>query len=440
LDQEDQLISQLTATLAADAGNAGAWSTLGAMLRRRGRLEEAIACHRRGVELMPWNAGIWTNLGNALLDAHRLQEALEAHDQAVALAPDDVMLRFNRIVALRQAGRFHEALAAMDSALQHEPATPRLLWERALARLQIGDYVGGLQDYEARWQLHADRLPPRRGRSWSGEPLDGKTILLSTEQGFGDSLLAARYVPLVRARGGRILFECHAELRRLLAGLEVEALVAPGSVTDGFDFQAAQMSLPGLCGTTAASIPPPVRVTIPEQARAKAARVLGRAEPGVLRVGIVWSGRTSFADNRRRATTLTRFLRFAEVPGVRLYSLQKGPPETELASLASGRQLIVPLGEHLEDFADTAAFLEQLDLVIMTDSAVAHLAGAMGRPIWNLLQHVPYWIYGSNDDHTPWYPSMRLFRQSADGTWNSVFTAAADALAVHALSHAGAGA
>ncbi|QCO17386.1 tetratricopeptide repeat protein (plasmid) [Azospirillum brasilense] len=423
-----QATTKLEALLAANPRDDGAWSMLGHLLRRAGKLEGAIACHRRGLEVAPENAGIWSNLGNALVEAGRFDEALAAHGEALRLEPGAANLLFNSAVALRKAGRFKDTLAMIERAAADGTSTPELRWERALTRLQIGDYVHGFADYEARRGLASYHGRPMSGRDWNGGPLDGRALFLFAEQGFGDAILAARYVPLVKALGGRVLYECHPELRRVLSGLGVDAVLQPGSPPPAFDAEASQMSLPGLFATTLASIPPPVTLTIPDSSREKAAHRFGAREPGTLRVGIVWSGRVTFADNGRRATSLARFLRFAEVPGVRLYSLQKGPPEAELADSGVAGCLVTPLGPELDDFADTAAMLEQLDLVIMTDSSVAHLAGSLGTPVWNLVQHVPYWIYGFAGDRTPWYPSMRLFRQGPGQDWDPVFARAADAL------------
>ncbi|UKJ75121.1 tetratricopeptide repeat protein [Azospirillum brasilense] len=423
-----QATTSLEALLAANPRDGAAWSMLGHLLRRTGKLDGAIACHRRGLEVASENASIWSNLGNALVEAGRFDEALAAHGEALRLEPHAPAFLFNSAVALRKAGRFKDTLAMIGRAAAGGTATPELRWERALARLQIGDYVHGFTDYEARRGLAAYYGRPPSERAWNGGSLDGRTLYLFTEQGFGDAILAARYVPLVRERGGRILYDCHPELRRVLSGLGVDAVLQPGDPPPAFDVEASQMSLPGLFGTTLASVPPPVTLTVPDSSRVKAAHRLGAREPGTLRVGIVWSGRVTFGDNGRRATSLARFLRFAEVPGVRLYSLQKGPPEAELADSGVAGHLVTPLGPDLDDFADTAAMLEQLDLVIMTDSSVAHLAGSLGKPVWNLVQHVPYWIYGFSGDRTPWYPTMRLFRQGPDQDWEPVFAQAVDAL------------
>ncbi|MBP2302739.1 glycosyltransferase family 9 protein [Azospirillum picis] len=421
-----QFLGMLEAILRADPRDAGAWSTLGVLLRRSGKLNAAIACHNRALEFAPENASIWTNLGNALTEAGRLAEAVDAQQEALRWEPCNPRVMFNGIVGLRQAGRFAEALALIDRA-GGQAADAALRWERALVRLQIGDYVHGFGDYGARRSL-----PSYNGRNavlpvWDGKALRGRSVFLTSEQGLGDALLMARYLPLVKALGGRVLYEGHEELRRVLSASGIDEYRSWGGPVDG-DVEASQMDLPGLFDTTMASIPPPVRLRVPEDARRKALGILGPREPDILRVGIVWSGRVTFADNARRATGLAPFLRFAEIPGVRLYSLQKGPPESELVELGPAGRLVVPLGPDLEDFADTAAMVEQLDLIIMTDSSVAHLAGALGKPVWNLVQYVPYWIYGFSGTWTPWYPSMRLFRQGVDLDWRPVFDAAAAAL------------
>lgn len=424
---DEQLVSGLEDALRANPRDGGAWSTLGVVLRRLGKVEEAVLCHYRGLEFDPGNGGIWSNLGNVLTDIGRYDEALNAHAQAMRLTGDNPQLLFNALIAKRKSTAYREALLMLDKALAAEPTSATLRWERALTLLQIGDYAEGFRDYEYRRLIPTYRTRPTPGQPWDGSPLNGRRIFLSTEQGFGDTLMAARYVPLVKAMGGRILFECHPELRRALAGLPVDEFVPAGTDFPAFDVQASQMSLPYLCGTRFDTVPPPTPIHIPPDARAKAARVLGPATPGELRVGIIWSGRVTFADNARRATTLSRFLRFGIAPGVRLYSLQKGPPEEQLDQLSS-RLLVTPLGPHIDDFADTAAMLEKLDLVIMTDSSTAHLAGSLGTPIWNLVQYMPYWVYGERGQGTPWYPSMRLFRQGRDQDWEPVFDAAMDAL------------
>jgi len=421
-------VDLLERMLAANPRDGGAWSTLGVLLRRTGQLHAAVACHRRGLEFAPNHAGVWSNLGNVLTELGRYQEACDAHEQAFRLSPGQSSTLFNYAISLRKAGRFAQAVEVLGMALALEPNNPDIQWERSLSLLQDGDYAQGFAAYESRLRIasYRNRIPP--GTPWDGGPLNGRTILISTEQGFGDALLMCRYLPLVKARGGRVLFECHLELQRVLSGLEgVDGFVQAGGPLPPYDVHASVMALPGLLGTTIDTVPPPARLTMQDQDRAKAAQLLGPADKGVFRVGIVWSGRVTFADNKRRAANLDRFLSFVGVPGVQFYSLQKGQPEEQLTQ--SGAHLLVkPLGPHLNDFAETAAVVEQLDLVLMTDSSVAHLAGSLGAPVWNLVQYVPYWIYGFYGESTPWYPSMRLFRQGQDEDWDPVFAAARTAL------------
>ncbi|MGF7176644.1 tetratricopeptide repeat protein [Azospirillum doebereinerae] len=403
------------------------WSALGSLLRQQGKVQQAIACQHRALEFDPEHSGAWTNLGNVLADQERYDEAIAAHEKAVTLSKGAFSHVVNYTVALRHARRFERAVQVIDHALKVAPGNVSLRWDRVLTLLQLGRYEEGFRDYDCRLDLpsYQNRKPP--GVLWDGSPLDGRTILLNTEQGFGDALLTARYVPLVKARGGRVILECHPELRRLLDGLPgVDAFIPAGSELPPYDVYCPLMSLPERLGTTVDSVPPPTPVSVPADARAKAATLVPKT-PGILNVGIIWSGRVTFKDNTRRATTLSRFLRFLEIPKVRLFSLQKGPPEAELETLGT-TTLITPLGPHFQDFADTAAALERLDLIIMTDSSVAHLAGSLGRPVWNLLQYMPYWIYGDKGSTTPWYPSMRLFQQETPGDWDGVFADAGQAL------------
>lgn len=403
------------------------WSALGALLRQAGKPEAAIACQRRALEIDQRHVGAWTNLGNVLGDVERYEEAVAAQEHAVVLSGGNANLLSNLVVALRHGCRFDRALEILDVALCARPNDPQLLWDRALTLLQVGRYAEGFRDYDSRLSLPSYQNRIAEGPMWDGGPLNGKTILLTTEQGFGDVLLTARYVPLVKARGGRVLLECHPELQRLLSGLEgIDGFVHAGTAYPAYDVHCPLMSLPHRLGTTVETVPPPTRLTVPAEAREKAARLVPGPD-GTIKVGIIWSGRVTFKDNARRATTLSRFLRFLDVPKVRLYSIQKGPPEAELETLGTST-LITPLGPHFNDFADTAAVLERLDLVIMTDSSVAHLAGSLGRPVWNLLQFMPYWVYCDKGATTPWYPSMRLFRQTTPGDWDSVFAAAEQAL------------
>lgn len=412
--------------LADQPGDADAWTALGVLLNQGGDRDAAALRHRRALAVAPTRSAAWGNLAVALMGGGRHARAAACGRMAVATAPDDPTAYFNLAAALYKTGDFAADKVALDRLIQLQPDNPSLLWGRAQVRLHEGDYERGFADYECRYWLPEYHYRIHRGPRWDGGPLDGRFIMVTVEQGFGDTLLMARYLPMLKARGARrVMVELRGELRRLFAPMAgVDAFIEPEAApTPIYHVHTSIMSLPHRFGTTVGSVPPPVRLTIPDEARAKAARLLG-PDDSRLKVGIVWSGNNAFSDNAIRATTLNRFLRFLEVPGVAVYSLQKGPPEEELRSLPPGTP-IVALGPDLDDFADTAAVVERLDLVVMTDSSVAHLAGSLGTPVWNLLQHVPYWVYGRSGATTPWYPSMRLYRQGPDEDWEPVFDAAA---------------
>lgn len=435
LTAETLTVDLLERMLTANPHDGGAWSTLGVLLRRNGQLHAAAACHRRGLEFAPNHGGIWSNLGNVLTELGEYEAANAAHEEAFRILPDAPSTLLNYSITLRKMGRFPQAVAVLDRALKADSSNAVLQWERALSLLQNGQYEAGFEAYESRLRIPSYRNRRPEGTPWDGTPLNGRTLFVSTEQGFGDALLMARYVPLLKRFGGRVIMECHPELRRVLSTLEgVDEFLPAGAPFPHYDVHASLMGLPLLLGTTVETVPPPTRLHVPEDACAKAADLLG-PDQGLFRVGIVWSGRVTFADNTRRATSLDRFLGLIGVPGVQFYSLQKGPPEEQLAKLGTNK-LITALGPNLNDFAETAAVVQKLDLVLMTDSSVAHLAGSLGTPVWNLVQHVPYWIYGFTGDRTPWYPSMRLFRQGLDEAWEPTFAAARAALGEAAAAKA----
>lgn len=404
------------------------WNNLGVAYRRAGRYALAVGCYRRALELRPREANFHGNLGNALKDLGRVDEAVAAHRRAVAAAPEDAGGWHNLGIALREAARYADSLEAFGRALQLDPRQRRVEWDRAISLLHLGRFDEGWRAYEARWLL--GELPERRPElpRWQGEEPLGKRLLVLPEQGFGDTLLALRFLPLLQQRGAEVWLESKAELWRLLQGARyLDRLVRLDEPALDPHWRVPMMSLPGLLGIDdGAALPPPVPLAVPRAAEAKVGRLL-RPYAGRLKVGIVWSGSVTFKNNRNRAVPLERFLPLAEIPGVQLVSLQKGPPEQQLRRQRA-QPLVFDLAPHLADFADTAAACRQLDLVVMTDSAVAHLAGALGVPVWNLLNHVPYWLYRGEAATTPWYPSMRLFRQPRPGDWDSVFGQVAAAL------------
>jgi hypothetical protein len=424
----ERALSLARAAVAAQPQQPGLWNALGVALRVTGRQAAAVPCYRRALELDPRGADALSNLGNALKDLGRHAEAIKAHRAAIRLRPVAGSW-CNLGVALRESNRFEEALAAYDEALRLEPQHGEAHFDRAQALLGMGDYERGWPAFDWRWQTaEAGAMPKFPAPSWDGRPLPGGTLLVWPEQGFGDSLLSARFLQPARQRVGRVVLGCKPPLLRLFDGLPgVDQLLSIGSPVPPSAAHSPIMGLPRHFMQSLDELPPPARLRVPEEARAKLQPVI-KAIKARLKVGIVWSGSVTFRANARRATEVSRFLSLAEVPGVRLFSLQVGPRAPDLEA-AGGLPLVIDLAPLLTDFADTAAAIEALDLVVMTDSAVAHLAGSLGKPVWNLLPHYAYWLYLRQRPDSPWYPSMRLFRQPRPGDWDSVFAQVRQALA-----------
>ncbi len=415
------------ALVAARPDDARAWTMLGVSLRATGHPAAAVPAYRRALALSPEAGGVLSNLGNALKDLGRLDEAVAAHYRAVQVDARNPTTWQNLGVALRERGDLKDALAAFQHVLNLAPDHVTAHTDRAQIHLMLGDFAEGWAEFEWRWKLPELKPPAYRQPRWTGADMPEATILLWPEQGFGDTILGARYAPLVKERVGQVILGCRPELKKLFETIPgVDKAMAVGEKLPEFDVHCPLLSLPGLFNTDLETIPPPTEFLVEEERRARLAPVFA-PYGDKLKVGIVWSGSITFKSNHTRSASLDRFLSFAEVPGVQLFSLQKGPRAPDLDQLRA-RSFIVDLAPHLGDFADTTAALDELDLVIMTDSSVAHLAGSRGRPIWNLLAYVPYWLYLRERDDTPWYPSMRLFRQPKPGDWDSVFRDAKTAL------------
>jgi len=422
--QYDKAVKGYRFLLQFEPHDSSLWSNLGAALRGVKQYAAAVGCYRKALDIKPNDAGTLSNLGNVLKDMNRVEEAIVFQEQACACEPENAQYRMNYAVALREAKCFEEALTVFNQLLTEEPDNAGYQWERGLIHLYLGNFKQGWIDYEARWRT--GELPVRDFHcpQWQGEPLQGKRILLVAEQGYGDTILAARFIRQVKAESPAFIgFECKPELEPVFATLEVDAFIPPKDKTyqEGeFDYYCPLMSLMGVLGIDESNIPPPVAITVPEEARAKCQKLFQFFNKKI-KIGIVWSGSLTFRDNEKRATSLEQFLLLAEMPNVQLFSLQKGEREKDLQEY-SALPLVYDLSKHLNTFGDTAAVIEQLDMVVMTDSSVAHLTGSMGKTIINLQQYKPYWLYYPETEGTPWYPSMKIIRQESPGDWESVFS------------------
>ncbi len=421
--------------LLLNPADAGAWLNLGVSLRTMKQFVASAAHYHRSLAIRPDDGGAYSNLGNVLRDMDRIEEAIAAHEKAVSLDPENSSYRYNYAMSLRDARRFKEALKQLEICLEsctgpkYSRQWAKLEFDRSLVLLYLGQFKKGWEAYESRW--YTGDLPDRLEcfPCWTGEALTNRKLLLFAEQGFGDSILAARFLPWLRekkARNGHITLVCRQPLHRLFDALPVDEMMTIETLNQqlqkgeaDYDYQGSMMSLPGLYGASLRKLPPPAHLTIPAQAREKFSW-LKRSFQGKLKVGVVWSGSITFAANSKRAVSLERFIDLAMIPGVQLFSLQKGPKEHDLASHCA-LPLIVDLGSQVNDFAETAAAIDALDVVVMTDSSVAHLTASLNKPVINLLNYKPYWLYFPEGERTPWYPSMRCIWQTTSGEWDDVF-------------------
>jgi tetratricopeptide (TPR) repeat protein/SAM-dependent methyltransferase len=432
----DEAVASYRRALELNPRSASAWSNLGEALKKQGRLDEAAASIGKALALQPELAVAHSNLGNVRQAQGQLDQALACYERALMLQPDLAMVYAN-MGNLREAqGLQRDAAACYERALELRPAfdVARLNW--SILKLLEGDFAAGLPDYEKRRLLH----PPRNFAQpqWRGEPLRGARILLHAEQGLGDSLQFLRYVPMVQAAGGEVILEVQASLRRLAAelpGMDAEHLFAAGDSLPEFAWQCPLMSLPLAFRTRVESIPASVPyLTFPAEAWRKAEALPWPAEG--LRVGIAWAGSPAHLKDRFRSIAPTLLRPLLREERIRFFSLQVGPRAGELAELG---EAVTDLAPRIEDMADTAALTMQLDLVIAVDTAVAHLAGALGKPVWVLLPLAPDWRWMLGREDSPWYPTMRLFRQERLGDWAGVIGRVCDALQEFRRESAGKG-
>lgn len=370
----------------------------------------------------------WFHLSRALRDLDRLADAEATARRALALAPHESLPHNHLALVLREQGKIEDAMTEARQAVTLAPDDAEAHVHLALCLLTAGHYEEGFREYEWRARLKEGLLPGAHlaAPTWDGGPLAGRTILLVGEQGLGDTLQFCRYAPLVAALGGRVILAVQAALADLCRSLDgVAAVVASGETLPPFAVHAHLLSLPRLFGTTPATVPAtgPYLAADPRRAARwrEALASLG------FRVGIAWQGNPKGAADKGRSIPLRHLLPLARVPGVSLVSLQKGHGTEQLADVPAD-VVLVDAGARCDTFADTAAVVANLDLVIASDSAVAHLAGALGKPVWIALKAAPAWRWGLAGESTPWYPTARLFRQPRPGDWASVFSQIADAL------------
>ncbi|HVT87896.1 MAG TPA: tetratricopeptide repeat protein [Tepidisphaeraceae bacterium] len=394
-----------------------------------GRFEEAAKSFLRASEINPQDLMARANYAISLAKSDQVERALPVL-QEIAPKMNSPELYFNLGNVYRMLLRLDEAIAAYDKALSIKPDFASAHWNRGLTLLLAERFLEGWKEYEWRFRLAGRKSMPFVGPAWNGsmESLAGKTLMIGSEQGFGDAIQFARYIPIVAKHAARVVLVCQPELRILMKSVPgLSHVMSPGDSIPKYDTHAALMSMGRLLGTTIDSIPADVPYLTADPMKRQAWRERLDQMGKTKKIGIVWGGRPTNANERHRAIDLAEFQPLVDVPGVTLISLQKGPPAEQIKTL-SWKDRLVDWTSQIIDFSDTAALLAELDLLITVETAVAHLGGALAKPVWTLIPSFPDWRWLRDRSDSPWYSTMKLFRQSERGQWGPVIQKVANSL------------
>lgn len=417
-----------TRALALKPDHAEAFYNRANTRRDQGRFDDALSDYDSALRCSPSYAEAYLNRGIECARRDELARAVVDYDNALAIRPDFAEVHYNKGNALRGLGRLDEADAALGRAIALKSGFAEAHTSRGITRLLQGRFAAGWADYEWRWRT-PEFGPPRAfaAPAWRGDgELRGNTILVHAEQGLGDTIQFCRYVPLLAAKGAKVVLEVPDALKALMTTLGgVSAVLGAGDVVPPYDVHSPLLSLPGAFGTTVETIPATIPYLAADPAKvARWADVLGPKR--LPRIGLSWSGRASYLLDRHRSVGLEQLAPLLAAPA-EFIALQKDLRGSDRAALAAHAR-VRHVGDLLADFSDTAALAQNLDLVISVDTVGAHLAGALGIPTWILLPFIPDWRWMMSRADTPWYPGARLFRQPAPGDWTTVVAQVADAL------------
>lgn len=409
--------------LVIDSGFAEAHNGIGVALLIQGKTDDAVVSFETALKFNPRHAEAHNNLGNMLRNQGHLKRALTSIQNALVLAPNMVEAHINLGNTQKSLGKLDNAIVSYTKALSLDPANAEAHWNYAQVLLLTGDLEKGWAEYA--WRTKCEEFIAVNWNFsqplWDGSDLGGKTVLFYAEQGFGDTIQFFRYLPMVAAQrtngGGSVIMQCPTPLMRLLqASAAADGIQLVTEIDEiSFDFQAPLHALPGIFATTLDTIPADVPYL-----HAAEETPPGLESSGGFKVGLVWAGNPKHKNDANRSVDLGRFAPLLDMDGVDFYSLQAGERSGDIAAQGLDGK-IIDLGRDLGDFADTAAVVGQLDLVITVDTSMAHLCGALGIPVWTLLPWVPDWRWLLDRDDSPWYPAMRLLRQPALGDWDAVF-------------------
>ncbi len=402
---------------------AEAYNNLGIALLELGKPDEAVECHNKAIALKPSYAAAHNNLGTALMEQCKFDAAIASYKKGIELNPDYAEAYNNLGTVLKESGEPSDAIASYKLAIELNPHYAQAHLNMAFALLLTENFKKGWQEYE--WRLRIKGCTPKTTRKpmWDGSPLNGKSILVYTEQGLGDSIQFIRYIPMVKEQGGRVIVECQQSLHSLFRncdGIDEIKKITPDTKSPAqFNAHVPLLSLPGIFDVNMDLIPPNVPYIKSDPVLMSKWRTKLDHDNN-FKIGIVWAGNPKHKNDRNRSCSLKNFEHLTDISGLTLFSLQKGPASVETKNPPNGIK-IIDLENELNDFADTAAVIDNLDLIISVDTSVAHLAGAIGKPVWVLLPFIPDWRWFLKRNDSPWYPNMRLFRQHKLHDWKGVF-------------------
>ena len=424
--------AKYTAALERDPQHSGAWFNLGNALADSGNFRAAVPSYEKAVQFEPVNSDAYYNLANAYQQLDAFTDAIKSFERALEIDPDHIDAKCNLASAWQSLGYSDRAIEILRDSIAQEMLrgdneSVDLHWNLALALLQSGNMRDGWREYEWRWRTPTFAAFRREFAAplWDGGDISGKSIFVHAEQGFGDALQFVRYVPLLADRGARVFLECRQELQSLFTQVEgVSSCLSLGADASGFDVHAPLLSLPYLFNTVENTVPADVPYLTPPKDIAPDSRL---TEAPDVKVGIVWLGSSTRPDNHKRSCPLSVWGPIFDVPGVTFFSLQVSCARDKLAGLEKAPE-IVDLGKDFKDFSDTAAAVANLDTVISVDTSVLHLAGALGVTAFALLSQPTGFLWMNDRDDSPWYPSLRLFRQKTPGDWIVPVNACAAAL------------
>jgi len=400
--------------------DAAIWSNLGALFRKEKKYDLAAAAQSRALELQPDVPSVINNAANAFYDAGRIEDALKLRKQIIKIQPNDPDHYAGLGKCYRAAHKLGKAQKVLEKGIKLFPDFAENYIQLAFVQLSKGDYQAGFDTFNWRWRGDELTPPDLPFPKWIGQDLKGKTILVIPEQGFGDTVLMARFLTDLKTKGCAIKMMIKTPLRRMFAEVEkdidvVETYTALGPC----DYWVPMMDLPLHLGATIDTLPAPARIHIPEDSIERARKIVAPFADR-FKVGVMWSGSITYRANHKRSFGHERFLELSDIPDLQMFSLYKGPLLDDFKNDGTSTLIIDAAGSD-RDFADSAALMQELDLVISMDSAIVHVAGSMGVEVWNLLHSEPYWLYEPFPKHTPWYPSMRLIVQENSGDWDTVF-------------------